>query len=102
MEVSPVPVWDRSYVTSASTPWDDRSETEQTIALEVLMHGPLARSALARRLGLSPASLTRLVGPLDRSTACWKKPPTRAPARPGDLPGPCRWLPERATSSASD
>lgn len=64
MEVSPAPLWDHSYVTSASTPWDERSETEQTIALEVLMHGPLARSALARRLGLSPASLTRLVGPL--------------------------------------
>ncbi|HEY5783923.1 MAG TPA: ROK family transcriptional regulator [Microlunatus sp.] len=51
-------------MTSAATPWDKRSETEQTIALEVLLHGPLARSALARRLGLSPASLTRLVGPL--------------------------------------
>ncbi|MFC6359578.1 ROK family transcriptional regulator [Luteococcus peritonei] len=51
-------------MTSALTPWDRRTDTEQTIALEVLLHGPLARSALARRLGLSPASLTRLVGPL--------------------------------------
>ena len=51
-------------MTSALTPWDQRTETEQTIALEVLLHGPLARSALARRLGLSPASLTRLAGPL--------------------------------------
>lgn len=64
MEVSGVDVWDHSYVTGSLTPWDERSETEQTIALEVLLHGPLARSALARRLGLSPASLTRLVGPL--------------------------------------
>lgn len=46
------------------TSWDGRSETEQAIALEVLLHGPLSRSALARRLGLSPASLTRLAGPM--------------------------------------
>lgn len=64
MEVSTPPMWDDLGVTSALTPWDRRTETEQTIALEVLLHGPLARSALARRLGLSPASLTRLVGPL--------------------------------------
>lgn len=64
MEVSTAVVWDHLGVTSALTPWDRRTETEQTIALEVLLHGPLARSALARRLGLSPASLTRLAGPL--------------------------------------
>jgi predicted NBD/HSP70 family sugar kinase len=64
MKVSTAVVWDHLGVTSALTPWDRRTETEQTIALEVLLHGPLARSALARRLGLSPASLTRLAGPL--------------------------------------
>ena len=64
MELSTTTVWDHLGVTSALAPWDERTETEQTIALEVLLHGPLARSALARRLGLSPASLTRLVGPL--------------------------------------
>lgn len=64
MEASTTVLWDHLGVTSALTPWDRRTETEQTIALEVLLHGPLARSALARRLGLSPASLTRLAGPL--------------------------------------
>lgn len=49
---------------TALGPWDQRSETERAIALEVLLHGPLARSALARRLGLSAASLTRLAGPM--------------------------------------
>ncbi|MGJ6979979.1 ROK family protein [Aestuariimicrobium soli] len=46
------------------SPWQQRTDTEQAIALEVLLHGPLARSDLARRLRLSPASLTRLSGPL--------------------------------------
>src|SRR5690606_16126307 len=36
-------------------------------AREVLVHGPIARAELARRLGLSPASLSRLSKPfLDR------------------------------------
>ena len=64
MEVSTDLMWEDLGMTSALTPWDQRTETEQTIALEVLLHGPLARSALARRLGLSPATLTRLAGPL--------------------------------------
>ncbi|KOV85557.1 hypothetical protein ADL03_13935 [Nocardia sp. NRRL S-836] len=34
------------------------------VTLEVLLHGPLARSELADRLGLSTASLTRLTKPL--------------------------------------
>jgi predicted NBD/HSP70 family sugar kinase len=64
VEVLTTGVWDDLGVTSVLAPWDQRTDTEQAIALEVLLHGPLARSALARRLGLSPASLTRLVGPL--------------------------------------
>lgn len=64
MEVPGLPVWDHPRVTSALRPWHARSETEQSIALEVLLHGPVARSTLARRTGLSPASLTRLVRPL--------------------------------------
>jgi predicted NBD/HSP70 family sugar kinase len=38
--------------------------TSQELAREVLIHGPIARSDLGRRLGLSPASLTRLSKPL--------------------------------------
>jgi predicted NBD/HSP70 family sugar kinase len=34
------------------------------VAIEVLVHGPLSRSEIARRLGLSPGSLTRLTKPL--------------------------------------
>lgn len=64
MEASTQLMREHLVVKNSLTPWDERSETEQAIALEVLLHGPLARSALARRLGLSPASLTRLVGPL--------------------------------------
>lgn len=41
--------------------------SERALAREVLIHGPIARSALTTRLGLSPASLTRLAKPfLDR------------------------------------
>lgn len=34
------------------------------LALDVLLHGPLSRAALARRTGLSPGSVTRLTAPL--------------------------------------
>ena len=40
------------------------SESEAAVARAVLIHGPLSRSALTARLGLSPASLTRLAKPL--------------------------------------
>ncbi|MFJ4037294.1 ROK family protein [Microbacterium sp. NPDC090007] len=40
------------------------SESEAAVAREILMHGPLSRRALAARLHLSPASLTRLTRPL--------------------------------------
>jgi predicted NBD/HSP70 family sugar kinase len=39
------------------------SGTGQAVLLEVLRHGPLSRSELALRLGMSPASLTRLTAP---------------------------------------
>lgn len=42
---------------------DVRSPTRE-LAREVLIHGPIARSDLIRRLGLSAASLTRLSRPL--------------------------------------
>lgn len=43
------------------------TESEKALAQAVLIHGPIARSALTTRLGLSPASLTRLAKPfLDR------------------------------------
>ncbi|WP_243075516.1 ROK family transcriptional regulator [Microbacterium sp. SS28] len=43
------------------------TDSEKALARAVLIHGPIARSALTTRLGLSPASLTRLAKPfLDR------------------------------------
>jgi predicted NBD/HSP70 family sugar kinase len=43
------------------------TDSERALARAVLIHGPIARSALTSRLGLSPASLTRLAKPfLDR------------------------------------
>ena len=43
------------------------TESESALARAVLIHGPISRSALTARLGLSPASLTRLAKPfLDR------------------------------------
>lgn len=44
--------------------WTPLTGTAHSVALEVLRHGPLARSELARRLGLSRGSLTRLARPL--------------------------------------
>nr|BFF16277.1 hypothetical protein GCM10025699_75800 [Microbacterium flavescens] len=42
-------------------------DSGRELAREVLIHGPIARADLGRRLGLSPASLTRLSKPfLDR------------------------------------
>lgn len=40
------------------------SDSEAALAREVLIHGPLSRRDLTSRLGLSPASLTRLAKPL--------------------------------------
>ena len=43
------------------------SASARELAREVLLHGPISRAELGRRLGLSPASLTRLSKPfLDR------------------------------------
>lgn len=39
------------------------SSTARELAREVLIHGPISRAELGRRLGLSPASLTRLSKP---------------------------------------
>lgn len=43
------------------------TDSERALARAVLIHGPISRSALTTRLGLSPASLTRLAKPfIDR------------------------------------
>ncbi|WP_030607133.1 ROK family protein [Streptomyces sclerotialus] len=47
--------------------WLPLSPGERAVALEVLTHGPLSRTEIARRLDLSPGSLTRLTKPLIES-----------------------------------
>ncbi|MEV0597846.1 ROK family transcriptional regulator [Streptomyces sp. NPDC050315] len=44
--------------------WLPLTPGERAVALEVLTHGPLSRTEIARRLELSPGSLTRLTKPL--------------------------------------
>ena len=44
--------------------WTPGTGATRAVALEVLIHGPLSRSEVARRLDLSSASLTRLANPL--------------------------------------
>lgn len=51
----------------ASQPWASASAPHHPVALEVLLNGPISRSDIARRLGLSAGSLTRLSTPLIES-----------------------------------
>lgn len=51
-------------VPTRSAAWTPLTGAAHTIALEVLLDGPLPRSELARRLDLSAGSLTRLSKPL--------------------------------------
>jgi predicted NBD/HSP70 family sugar kinase len=44
----------------ATVSWRPANDLAQSVALEVLLHGPLARAELARRLDLAPATLTRI------------------------------------------
>jgi hypothetical protein len=44
----------------ATMAWKPSDELSHAVALEVLLHGPLSRSELARRLELAPATLTRI------------------------------------------
>jgi predicted NBD/HSP70 family sugar kinase len=50
--------------TAASRSWTEGPDAARAVALEVLLNGPLSRSEIARRLNLSPGSLTRLSAPL--------------------------------------
>ena len=75
--------------------------------LEVLRHGPLARAELARRLGLSPPSLTRLTAPLIEAgllTETSARRPVGAgrPSRPLDVvPEACHFVGVKLTEDES-
>jgi predicted NBD/HSP70 family sugar kinase len=51
-------------VTVTAPAWAPDTGASRSVALEVLLNGPLSRSEIARRLDLSPGSLTRLSAPL--------------------------------------
>ncbi len=51
----------------ATPPWTPESGVTQSVALQVLLNGPISRTEIARRLDLSPGSLTRLSTPLIES-----------------------------------
>ena len=55
---------DPRFVSTQPGVWTPLTGAAHTIALEVLLDGPLPRSELARRLDLSAGSLTRLSKPL--------------------------------------
>ncbi|MEU2423328.1 ROK family transcriptional regulator [Streptomyces sp. NPDC007851] len=60
--------------------WLPLSPAERSVAIEVLVHGPLSRTELARRLHLSQGSLTRLTKPLIESGLLVEAPWAGAPA----------------------
>ncbi|MHC3467137.1 ROK family protein [Streptomyces sp. 7R007] len=54
-------------MTAVAASWLPLSPGERSVAIEVLVNGPLSRTELARRLDLSAGSLTRLTKPLIES-----------------------------------
>ncbi|PRY17169.1 ROK family transcriptional regulator [Kineococcus rhizosphaerae] len=75
---------------TSAVAWTPLTGTAHSIALEVLLDGPLARSELARRLDLSPGTLTRLSKPLLDSGLLQEigeasDPVTGRPTRPMDV-----------------
>ena len=66
--------------------WSPLSSSERRVALEVLLHGPLARIELARRLDLSTTSLTRLTRSLVESGMLRESTETDTTARANGRP----------------
>ena len=66
--------------------WTPLSGPTRQIALEVLLDGPLSRSDLAQRIGLSPGSLTRLTKPLLDSGLLVEADPDTTPPSAGGAP----------------
>lgn len=70
--------------------WTPDAGATRAVALEVLINGPISRSEIARRLELSPGSLTRLSTPLLEAgilVEAEERPEGRAgrPSRPLDI-----------------
>lgn len=54
-------------VSMLAASWAPLSPAERAVAIEVLTHGPVSRTEIARKLNLSAGSLTRLTKPLIES-----------------------------------
>ena len=67
-------------MTTRAASWQPLSPGERSVAIEVLVHGPLSRTDLARRLDLSAGSLTRLTKPLIESGLLVEVPDGGGPA----------------------
>lgn len=67
-------------MTAVAASWLPLSTGERSVAIEVLVHGPLSRTELARRLDLSAGSLTRLTKPLIESGLLVEVPEAGTPA----------------------
>ncbi|WP_371563628.1 ROK family protein [Streptomyces canus] len=67
-------------MTTVAASWLPLSTGERSVAIEVLVHGPLSRTELARRLDLSAGSLTRLTKPLIESGLLIEVPEAGTPA----------------------
>ncbi|MFJ8106206.1 ROK family protein [Streptomyces sp. NPDC096132] len=67
-------------MTARTASWLPLSPGERSVAIEVLVHGPLSRTDLARRLNLSAGSLTRLTKPLIESGLLVEVPEGSGPA----------------------
>ncbi|MEU1474622.1 ROK family transcriptional regulator [Streptomyces sp. NPDC001668] len=67
-------------MTAVAASWLPLSAGERSVAIEVLVHGPLSRTELARRLDLSAGSLTRLTKPLIESGLLVEVPEAGAPS----------------------
>ncbi|MFI7413783.1 ROK family protein [Streptomyces sp. NPDC049627] len=67
-------------MTPVAASWLPLSSGERSVAIEVLLGGPLSRTELARRLNLSAGSLTRLTKPLIESGLLVEVPEAGTPA----------------------
>ncbi|MFE9603933.1 ROK family protein [Streptomyces hokutonensis] len=67
-------------MTARAASWQPLSPGERSVAIEVLVHGPLSRTDIARRLDLSAGSLTRLTKPLIESGLLVEVPDGGGPA----------------------
>ncbi|KUO18335.1 ROK family transcriptional regulator [Streptomyces dysideae] len=67
-------------MTAVAASWLPLSPGERSVAIEVLVGGPLSRTELARRLNLSAGSLTRLTKPLIESGLLIEVPEAGTPA----------------------